>query len=195
MPEDLDQHAVAQAAIAYDQRFLAEPRHDRHDDQCSGEDDLGALGLQANDRPALVGRPARVERDLPLDLGDVEDGSWTTSGSRLEPVCDGGEVGHRATHADQHVRRRPAVERRELGSDGLEGALEAFLRDDLGKAVRLREAHGTHVDTEPLVDVVALAEGELRAPSAGVEDRERASDEPERRLRREVGQPACSSPD
>jgi hypothetical protein len=32
VPEELDQHAVPQAAIAYHERLLAELRHDRYDD-------------------------------------------------------------------------------------------------------------------------------------------------------------------
>ena len=54
----------------------------------------------------------------------------------------------------------------------------------------LREAHGADRHAEALVDARALAERELRAAAAGVEHDQRAVDQAEPRLHRDVGEPA-----
>lgn len=53
--EPVDQQSVTQAPIAHGQPLLAQLVHDRPDDAGAGEDDLGALGLQADDHPASLG--------------------------------------------------------------------------------------------------------------------------------------------
>ena len=47
--EPFDEKAVTESAVADYQRALSEPFHYRSDDARTGEDDLGALGLQSDD--------------------------------------------------------------------------------------------------------------------------------------------------
>src|SRR4051812_35314776 len=71
-PEALEQQAVPQPAVAHRQRLLAELLQHRADDARAGEDDLGALRLEADDLAPLVGGACPVELDLAVDLAAVE---------------------------------------------------------------------------------------------------------------------------
>jgi hypothetical protein len=53
--EPVDQQSVTQAPVAYRQGLLAQLVHDRPDDARAGKDDLGALGLEADDHAASLG--------------------------------------------------------------------------------------------------------------------------------------------
>ena len=69
----MDQQPVTQSPVADRQRPLAQLVHDRPDDAGAGEDDVGALGLQADDRAARLGVARAVALDLAVDLGPVQD--------------------------------------------------------------------------------------------------------------------------
>src|SRR5690348_2658052 len=70
--EPFGKQAVPQAAVAHCERVAAEQiEHGRHD-AGARQDHLGAAGLQARDRPALVGTARPVALDLPLDLVALE---------------------------------------------------------------------------------------------------------------------------
>ena len=84
------------------------------------------------------------------------------------------EIRDRTTHPDKCVRRRTPVEPREVGGDRIEGRSQDLLGNRFAKPVSLGEPHGADVDAEPLVDLVSVAERELRAAAAGVEHDERA---------------------
>src|SRR4051812_36975062 len=67
-PETLDEQPMAQPAVADDQRVGAEQHQHAAHDARTGEDDLGPVGLQADDPPAHRGRADAVELQLALDL-------------------------------------------------------------------------------------------------------------------------------
>jgi hypothetical protein len=50
--ESLAEQAVAQPAVADRKRFFAQLFHDRPNDACAGQDDVGTFGLEPDDRPA-----------------------------------------------------------------------------------------------------------------------------------------------
>src|SRR5688572_11016734 len=70
--EAFEKHAVAEATVADGELSRTQLVENRAHDQGAGQDDFGALGLQANDRAAFVCRTAGVCLDLALDLRDVE---------------------------------------------------------------------------------------------------------------------------
>ena len=65
---------MAQTAVADRQRVLPELAEHRPHDARTGENDVGALGLEADDLTALVETARAVQLDLPIDLGPVEHG-------------------------------------------------------------------------------------------------------------------------
>ena len=111
--------AVPQTAVADGERRGAELREHRADDAGAGEDDLGALGLEADDRTPLVGaRACGRARSAGRSRRRSSTVPWTTV--RVvgrEPVLHRREVRHGAAHPDERVGRRPAVEAREVGGD------------------------------------------------------------------------------
>src|SRR4051794_3925170 len=69
--EPFDQEAVSEPPIADGERLPAElPDHGPHD-AGSREDDLGPLGLQADELAAPIGAAGAVELDLAIDLGQL----------------------------------------------------------------------------------------------------------------------------
>src|SRR5262249_28911704 len=102
---------MSQAAVADRERLPPELGKHCADDACAGENDLGTIGLQADDLPALLGARGAVELDLPVDVGSVEDGA--VNEARFvggESQLDRGEIRDGSPHADEAVGPRPAVE-------------------------------------------------------------------------------------
>ena len=105
-------------------------------------------------------------------------------------VLHRGDVGDGATHADQRIHRRPAIQADEVRGDCGHGLPHHRGRHDPTEAELLRVPHGAHVHAEALVDAVALPEGELGAAATGVEHRQRALGQPDACLDGEVGEAA-----
>ncbi len=117
----LEEQAVPQAAIAHDGRLPTKLRDHGPDDARAGENHIGPFGLQAHGATPFLDRAGAIEVDLPIDLGEVEDGAlhdFRLIGCEL--VLDGRKVGGGAPQRDQRGRRRPSVQRRELGGDRVE---------------------------------------------------------------------------
>src|SRR5262249_19087452 len=72
-PESLEEHSVAEAAIAHRDLVAAQLVEHDADDARAGEDHLGPLRLQPDDVAPLVGRALAVESDLAIDFRPFED--------------------------------------------------------------------------------------------------------------------------
>jgi hypothetical protein len=148
--------------VADGQGVASEQREDHTHDARTGEDHLGPVRLQADDRAPLVCVEVAVELDLAIDLRAVEHGALhrvrVIDG---ELAADGGEVGDRAAHANDRGGYRAPVEPLELGGDCHVQPRECRPRGPLGQPVTLREAHGTDVEAEALRDAVAVSVREL----------------------------------
>ena len=105
-------------------------------------------------------------------------------------MLDRGEVRDRAAHADERSRASGRPSRRaEVGGDRVERRAQRLVGDGAVEAEALGEARRADVEAEALVDLLPVAERELRAAAAGVEDDERAAAEPQPGLDGEVGEP------
>ena len=131
-------------------------------------------------RPTICRRSSgvelAVELDLPVDLGEGEDGALDDL--RVvgrEPVLDRGHVRHAAAHPDHDLGKGTALESPELETDRVAGGDDRELVDGAVEPEMLREACGADVDAELFHDLVTFSEGELRAAAAGVEDEPGAS--------------------
>ena len=132
-----------------------------------------------------------IQLDLPVHFGAVDDRSLHPVGIVPgHPVHHRREIGHRTAHADKGLRRRGAVDGREIGGDGSHRPAEVLQRDGLVEVKRLGVSHRADVQAELAIDARSLAERELTASSAGVEDHERPVGQPQPRLHGEVGDPA-----
>ena len=145
-------------------------------------------------RPTICRRSSAsrraVELDLAVDLGAVEHRALDdVRVVGLEPVLDGGEVRDRAAHPDERVGRRPAVETVEAAAIARARGCERLVGDGPVEPEALGEPRRSDVHAELLVDPLAVAEGELRAAAARIEDGERAAPRGRARPRREVGEP------
>ena len=104
------------------ERVAAELGEHGADDARAGEDDLGALRLQADDRAALVrcracGRARSAGRSRPRS----STVPWTTSGSYVASPCfTAARLVTAPPMPDERVGRGAAVEAREVGGDRLE---------------------------------------------------------------------------
>ena len=149
---------MAQTAIADRERVLSELAQHRPHDARTREDDVGALGLEADDLATLVEAERAVQLDLPVDLGPVEHGALHDVRVVLsQTVLDRGEVRDRPAHRDEHIGRGSAVETSEVGIERGERLGQHLLGDDTAEAVPLRVADGAHIDAEPLLDLVSEA--------------------------------------
>src|SRR6478672_4156245 len=189
--ETLDEHPVTETAIAHGHRLLLELRENGPDDARTGEDDLRAFRLEPDDFAPAVGVPRPVQLDLAIDLREVEDRAVDdVRVVRREGVLDGRDVRHAAAHPDDGVRLRAPVEPRQVGADRGQRLVHDLVPDRAVQAELVRIADGADVHAESLVDPGALAEGELRAAPARVEDDRRAVAGAEARDGSEIGEPA-----
>ena len=130
-PEALDQQAVAEAAIAHGERLLAQLLHHRPDDAGAGEDDVGSLRLEPDDRPARLDIARPVELDLAVDLGPVEDAALDdVRVVRGQGVLHRGDVRDRAAHRHQRVGSGATVDPGEVAGDRGEGVGKDLARID-----------------------------------------------------------------
>src|SRR3954453_9845678 len=91
--EAIEEQPVAQTAVAHGQRVAPEQAQHGANDAGAGQDHLGAVGLQPDDLPSLVGGSRPVELDLAIDLADVEHGALYDVGVvRGQRVLDRREV-------------------------------------------------------------------------------------------------------
>ena len=89
-------------------------------------------------------------------------------------MLDRGEVGDGAAHAD-HASGRAGRRGDELAGDRGDRRIERASSDDAVEAEVLGEAHRADIHAEALGHVARIAERELRAAAAGVEDDQRAA--------------------
>src|SRR5262245_27823505 len=90
----LDQHAVAQTAVADGQGVPLQQLEHRPRDAGAAEDDLGARRLEAGDLASLRRVARAIELDLAVDLRPFERGALDAFRVvRSEPEADRGEVG------------------------------------------------------------------------------------------------------
>ena len=87
-------------------------------------------------------------------------------------MLHGRDVRDGAAHPDEGVGSRAPIEARELRGDRGQRLVQDGRRHDGGQPEPLREPHGADRDAVLLGDVAVLAERELRAPAARVEDDE-----------------------
>ena len=75
---------MSQAAVADRHRVLAQLLHDGAHDARAGQDHVGPLGLESDDRATAVSVARSVELDLVVDVGTFEDrpldGVWVVAG-------------------------------------------------------------------------------------------------------------------
>ena len=144
--------------------------------QAAGQDHVGALGLETDDRTAGLRVLCPVHLDLAVDLVTVQDRPldhvWVI-GCQL--VIDRSDVGHRASHGHQCVRRWASVESGEIIGDRLECRGEHIRLHGIVETEILGVAHRADRDAETLYHLVTFAEGELRASPSGVEHHQRAT--------------------
>ena len=181
---------MAQPAVTDRELRLAELVHHRAHDAGTGEDDFRAFRLQADDAPARIGVLRAVQLDLPVDLGAVEHGALHDLGVvARQAVADRGEVGHRPAHRRERIGQRTAFEARQVRGDRRQRLAQCLVRHLAVEPVAFGVAHRADIDAEALVDDGAMAEGELRATAAGVEDHQRALIQPEPSAGGDEGQP------
>ena len=119
----------------------------------SGEDDVGALGLQSDDLSTSRHVTRSVELDLAVDFVPVQDCSLDNVGVvRREGVFHGGDVRHGAAHRHQGVRGPAAIDPVQVGGDRREGLVQRAGRDLPIEPEALGVAHRANINTEPLVD-------------------------------------------
>ena len=82
------------------------------------------------------------------------------------------------------------VNGRQLPGDGLQRVSQLFRRDGLVEVELLGQPHGAEIEAELAVHASPVAEGELGATAAGVEDDQIGIGQAEPRLHRQVGDPA-----
>ena len=132
--EAVDEHPVPEPAVADGERVAAEQLEHGADDAGAGEDDLGAVGLQADDPAALVRGAGAEELDLPVDLAALEHRALHDVGViGIEPVADRGEVRDGAAHPDHRGGRRPALQAREVDGDPAQRVADGVLGDGLAR--------------------------------------------------------------
>ena len=194
-PETLDQQPVSQAAVAHRHPVLPEHVHDRAHDARPGEDHVGALGLEPDDRATGVCVARPILLDLPVDVPTLEDrpvdGVWVVG---VEAELHGRDVRDRTPHRNQGVGRRSALEAMEVGRDRVEGRLEGVGRHGRVEPEALGVTHGADIDAEAVLDLGATTEGELGASSTRVEDHEGAVGQPEVRSDGDKCEPALLLP-
>ena len=150
------------------------------------------FGWRPDDPASFLGRDGTVPLDLPVHLGPVDDRPLDPVGIVAgHPEHHGREVRHRAAHAHQGVRAGGAVDR----PTGRRRSRRAPAPAPPGRRPGRGETSRCTC-TAPTFRLncrstrVPVAEGELAAPAAGVEDHRATVAQPEPRLHGEVGDPA-----
>ena len=166
---------MPETTVADRKRVLLKLVHHRLDDAGAGQDDVRPFRLKAHNRTAVVQQLRAVHLDLALHLGPFDDGTLNDGGIVFcQAMFDRGHIGDGAAHAYESIGDRPIVEPGKIGGNRILGGLQLLRRYDVGETELLGVANGTDVDAEALLDVRPVAEGKLRAPTAGIEDGQRA---------------------
>jgi hypothetical protein len=126
--EPLDEKAMTEAAVADYQRALSELFHHCSDDARTGQNDIGALGPQSDDRTALPRVARSIHLDLAVDLSAVQNRPVVCGQS----VLDRSDVGDSTPHRHQDVWRPMPIDPRQIGGDRRERAAQHVGGDHAG---------------------------------------------------------------
>ena len=166
---------MAQPTVTDGEDVAAQMVHHGAHDARSGQDHLGAVGLEADDRAAAVGIGRAVQRDLAVNF-------VARQARAVDPVRvvrrhgqrHRGHVRQRAAHADEGIRPIAPGERFEVRRDRRPGLRHRLFRDRPGQAELLGVPDGADVEAEPIRYPAVGSEAELAAPAPGVEDDDHA---------------------